>query len=225
LQIIGELLAAGSHALFVDMSSCHPDTSARLDHLLAPSGCRALDAPVSGGVAKAGKAELMIMAGGSDANFSQAAPYLNLMGTAAHIGPGGAGYAMKALNNYVSAAGLVSSFQALATAQKFGIAPHAFQQIINASTGRNNTTEVKIDKFVIPKTYDSGFALNLMAKDVAIASDIITQNGFTLPLNQPLADYMKQALIQLGGDPDHTEIYRHLEQLAATSPPGAPDKE
>ena len=108
---------------------------------------------------------------------------------------------MKALNNYVSAAGLVSSFQALATAQKFGITPHAFQQIINASTGRNNTTEVKIDKFVIPKTYDSGFALNLMAKDVAIASDIITQNGFTLPLNQPLADYLKQALIQLGGRP------------------------
>jgi 3-hydroxyisobutyrate dehydrogenase-like beta-hydroxyacid dehydrogenase len=64
-----------------------------------------------------------------------------------------------------------------------------------------------------------------MAKDVAIASDIITQNGFTLPLNQPLADYLKQALIQLGGDPDHTEIYRHLEQLAATSPPGTPDKE
>ena len=167
----------------------------------------------------------MIMAGGSDADFRHAAPYLNLMGTAAHIGPGGAGYAMKALNNYVSAAGLVSSFQALATAQKFGITPHAFQQIINASTGRNNTTEAKIDKFVIPKTYDSGFALNLMAKDVAIASDIITQNGFTLPLNQPLADYLKQALIQLGGDPDHTEIYRHLEQLAATSPPGTPDKE
>ena len=219
LQVISHLLEAGSNALFVDMSSCHPDTSAQLDQLLAPSGRRALDAPVSGGVAKADKGQLMIMAGGSAADFGHAAPYLNLMGTAAHIGPGGAGYAMKALNNYVSAAGLVSSFQALATAQKFGITPHAFQQIINGSTGRNNTTEVKIDKFVIPKTYDSGFALNLMAKDVAIASDIITQNGFTLPLNQPLADYLKQVLMELGGDPDHTEIYRHLENLATAAQP------
>ena len=225
LEVISHLLEAGSDALFVDMSSCHPDTSTRLNQLLAPGGRRALDAPVSGGVAKAGRAELMIMAGGGDADFGYAAPYLNLMGTAAHIGPGGAGYAMKALNNYVSAAGLVSSFQALATAQKFGITPQAFQQIINGSTGRNNTTEVKIDKFVIPKTYDSGFALNLMAKDVAIASDIITQNGFTLPLNQLLADYLKQALMQLGGDPDHTEIYRHLEQLAAASLPSATEKD
>ena len=225
LEVIRQLLTAGSTALFVDMSSCHPDTSIQLRQLLASSGRQALDAPVSGGVAKASTAELMIMVGGNQADFDRAAPYLALMGKAVHIGPAGAGYAMKALNNYVSAAGLVSSFQALATAQQFGITPQAFQQVINASTGRNNTTEVKIDKFVIPKTYDSGFALNLMAKDVSIASDIITENGFTSPLNQPLADYLKQALSQLGGDPDHTEIYRHLEQLAAASLSSTPEKE
>ena len=86
--------------------------------------------------------------------------------------------------------------------------------MINASTGRNNTTEVKIDKFVLTESYNSGFALNLMAKDVSIASDIITQNGFTLPLTGDLADYLNEACQQLGGDPDHTEIYRHLEWLA-----------
>lgn len=214
-EIIAALLAFGTRALFVDMSSCHPETSAQLADLLAPTGHSALDAPVSGGVGKARDGSLMIMTGGTEADFAQAKPLLEAMGNPVHIGPAGAGYAMKALNNYVSAAGLVTSFQALATAQKFGIAPEKFQTIINASTGRNNTTEVKIDKFVLTRAFDSGFALNLMTKDVAIASDIIAENGFTLPLTIELANYLKEALEALEGEPDHTEIYRHLELLAA----------
>lgn len=214
-EIIAALLGFGTQALFVDMSSCHPETSTQLAELLAPTGHSAIDAPVSGGVAKARDGRLMIMTGGAQAAFDRARPLLEAMGKPVHIGPAGAGYAMKALNNYVSAAGLVTSFQALATAQKFGIAPENFQTIINASTGRNNTTEVKIDKFVLTEAFDSGFALNLMAKDVAIASDIIAENGYMLPLTGELADYLKEALEALGGDPDHTEIYRHLEHLAA----------
>jgi|SaaInl3SG_22_DNA_1037383.scaffolds.fasta_scaffold13112_5 3-hydroxyisobutyrate dehydrogenase len=214
VKIIQTLLDAGTEALFVDMSSCHPDTSGQLASLLAKTGQRVLDAPVSGGVAKARTGELMIMTGGDAADFERAAPFLATMGKPVHIGPAGAGYAMKALNNYVSAAGLVTSFQALATAKKFGIAPTDFQKVINASTGRNNTTEVKIDKFVLTSAYNSGFALNLMAKDVSIASDIMRQNGFSLPLTGDLAEYLKEACQQLGGDPDHTEIYRHLEGLA-----------
>ena len=215
-ETVTALLQYGTRALFVDMSSCHPETSARLAELLAPTGHSALDAPVSGGVGKARDASLMIMTGGEQADFTRAKPLLEAMGKPVHIGPAGAGYAMKALNNYVSAAGLVTSFQALATAQKFGITPENFQTIINASTGRNNTTEVKIDKFVLTQAFNSGFALNLMAKDVAIASDIIAENGYMLPLTGDLADYLKEALEALGGDPDHTEIYRHLERLAAT---------
>ena len=214
-ETVTALLQYGTRALFVDMSSCHPETSARLAELLAPTGHSALDAPVSGGVGKARDGSLMIMTGGEQADFTRAKPLLEAMGKPVHIGPAGAGYTMKALNNYVSAAGLVTSFQALATAQKFGITPENFQTIINASTGRNNTTEIKIDKFVLTQAFNSGFALNLMAKDVAIASDIIAENGYMLPLTGDLADYLKEALEALGGDPDHTEIYRHLERLAA----------
>lgn len=217
MTIIKTLESAGTNSLFVDMSSCHPYTSSRLASLLEKTGNCALDAPVSGGVAKARTGELMIMIGGDAADFQRAAPFLKAMGNPLHIGPAGAGYAMKALNNYVSAAGLVSSFQALATAKKFGIAPSEFLKVINASTGRNNTTEVKIDKFVLTEAYNSGFALHLMAKDVSIASDIITQNGYTLPLTGDLVKYLKEALHHLGEDPDHTEIYRHLEWLADNS--------
>ena len=53
-----------------------------------------------------------------------------------------------------------------------------------------------------------------MAKDVSIASDIITQNGYSLTLTDDLVKYLEQALHHLGESPDHTEIYRHLEWLA-----------
>jgi len=204
----------GSQMLVIDMSSCHPDTAGVIHNLLADAQMAFIDAPVSGGVAKAKSAELMIMAGGQPEIYQQAEPLLARMGTPAHIGPNGAGYAMKALNNYVSAAGLVSSFQALATAQRFGIAPEKFQTIINSSTGRNNTTEVKIDKFVLTQAFNSGFALQLMAKDVGIASDIIARSGFDVPLTEALADYLNEALDRLkdsiGSVPDHTEIYRDI---------------
>ncbi len=210
LQVISDLLAAGAGGLFIDLSSCHPETGQQAAEMLAPHGNDFIDAPVSGGVARARTGELMIMAGGSEEGFERAAPLLGNMGRAVHVGPCGAGYAMKSLNNYVSAAGLVASFQALATARGFGIAPQTFQTVINASTGRNNTTEVKIDRFVINEAFNSGFALALMAKDVSIASDIIKKQGFDAPVTPALSAYLFDALDALGQSADHTEIYRHL---------------
>ena len=130
------------------MSSCHPQDSLSLADDITAEGSCFIDAPVSGGVAKATSAELMIMAGGSDEAFAAAQPLLALMGTPTLLGPAGCGHAMKALNNYVSAAGLIASFEALATARDLGIAPDRFLEVINRSTGRNNTTEAKIARYV-----------------------------------------------------------------------------
>ena len=210
LKAVDELLSAGCKALFIDMSSCHPEIANVMQTRLSKKGLDFIDAPVSGGVARARTAELMIMTGGDKDIFQKAEPILSMMGTALHVGPAGAGYAMKALNNYVSAAGLVTSFQALATAQNFGIQPEQFQKVINASTGRNNTTEVKIDKFVLTQAFNSGFALALMAKDVSIASDIIEQNSFDVPVTRALSSYLFNALEDLGAEADHTEIFKHV---------------
>ena len=100
---------------------------------------------------------------------------------------------MKALNNYVSAAGLLASFQALATAKAAGILPETFVKIINGSTGRNNTTEVKLEKFVLNESFNSGFALQLMAKDVTIASQLIEAAGYMLKPHQRLLSCLDAA--------------------------------
>ena len=131
------------------------------------------------------------------------------MGNLHHIGPVGAGHAMKALNNYVSAAGLLASFQALATAKDAGISPENFVNVINRSTGRNNTTEVKLEKFVLNEAFNSGFALQLMAKDVNIARELIEAAGYTTPVT-PAAACLDSAESALGQQADHTALYSYV---------------
>ena len=205
--VVSRLLAAGCGAAIIDMSSSHPDVSRQLAADLEARGQIFVDAPVSGGVGRARTAELMIMAGGSEAAYAAVVPILKLMGTPTHLGPAGCGHAMKALNNYVSAAGLIASFEALATARFLGIAPDRFLEVINGSTGRNNTTEAKIARYVLSESYDSGFDLKLMAKDVAIAESLAAAAGYDGPVTEAVRQYLEDGLALLGEAADHTEIY------------------
>ena len=209
-HVILELVAKGCTALIIDMSSSHPDGSRDLAAILSSAGLSYVDAPVSGGVSRAASATLMIMAGGDQQAVAEAMPVLSCMGRVSHLGAAGCGHAMKALNNYVSAAGLIASFQAVATARDFGIAPDRFLEVINHATGRNNTTEVKIDRFVLTEAFNSGFALALMEKDVTIAADLMSDAGYDGPVSAAVLGYLRAGLARLGADADHIELFRYL---------------
>ena len=209
-----QLAAAGFRGLIIDMSSSHPDSTIQLGTELAAYGIRLIDAPVSGGVKKAATGNLMVMAGGSAEDIAAATTLISCFGSLQHVGPLAAGHAMKALNNYVSAAGLLASMQALATAESFGINADKFTSVINGSTGRNNTTEVKMMPFIASRRYDSGFFLRLMAKDVTIASELISNAGFDAPITPALNRYLAAALDELGPDADHTGLYEMVNPAA-----------
>ena len=209
-----QIAAAEFRGLIIDMSSSHPDSTIQLGSELAAYGIRLIDAPVSGGVKKAAAGSLMVMAGGSAEDIAAATTLISCFGSLQHVGPLAAGHAMKALNNYVSASGLLASMQALATAESFGISADKFTSVINGSTGRNNTTEVKMMPFIASRRYDSGFFLRLMAKDVAIASELINNAGFDAPITPALNHYLAAALDELGQDADHTGLYEMVNPAA-----------
>lgn len=209
-----QIAAAGFCGLIIDMSSSHPDSTIQLGSELAAYGIRLIDAPVSGGAKKAAAGSLMVMAGGSAEDIAAATTLISCFGSLQHVGPLAAGHAMKALNNYVSASGLLASMQALATAESFGISADKFTSVINGSTGRNNTTEVKMMPFIASRRYDSGFFLRLMAKDVAIASELINNAGFDAPITSALNRYLAAALDELGQDADHTGLYEMVNPAA-----------
>ena len=206
-NVATSLANAGFRGLAIDMSSSHPKGTIALAEQLGKKSIRLIDAPVSGGRKKAAIGALMVMVGGEKEHLDEIRTLLGCFGNLAHVGPLGAGHAMKALNNYVSAAGLLASMQALATAQSFGIHPKTFTKVINGSTGRNNTTEVKLEPFIMSRSYASGFSLQLMAKDVGIASELIVNAGFDAPITSALNDYLMSAVEALDGDIDHTGLY------------------
>jgi 3-hydroxyisobutyrate dehydrogenase len=197
-------------ALIVDMSSSEPLATRQLGERLIAAGFGFVDAPVSGGVKRAVDGTLAIMVGGEDRFIKKAEPLLRAMGRSIfRTGPLGSGHAMKALNNYVSGAGLVAAVEAIRVGRAFGLDPHVMVDVLNASTGRNNSTEVKLKQLVLSESYSSGFHLGLMAKDIRTADILAKELGIEAPLAQRTAELWDDAAEKLGAMADHTEIARY----------------
>lgn len=200
-------------ALVIDMSSSAPLETRQLGEELAARGIALIDAPVSGGVRRAITGELAIMAGGGAAEIERARPILLAMGKSVFpTGALGSGHAMKALNNYVSAAGLSAACEAVIVGQQFGLDPAVIVDVLNASTGKNNSTEVKMKPFVLSGTFAAGFSVALMAKDIRTAADLAAQLGQPAPGLAAAADLWDAAAEALGKAEDHTAIYKYLSK-------------
>ncbi|ROP90539.1 3-hydroxyisobutyrate dehydrogenase [Stella humosa] len=205
-------LAAGS--VVVDMSSSSPVGTRALGQRLAERGIRLVDAPVSGGVKRAVDGSLAIMAGGDAADVDRLRPIFAALGRQVfHTGPVGTGHAMKALNNYLSAAGLLAAGEAMLIGQKFGLAAETMVDVWNASTGRNNATEVKFKPFIIPKTWAAGFSMGLMVKDLRTALEVAEATGEPADFARLCTEIWAAAEAKVGPGADHTEIVRYLDEM------------
>ena len=204
-----DVLAPG--ALVVDMSSSAPLDTRSLAADLAALGISMIDAPVSGGVRRVLDGTLTIMVGGEAEPIARAQPLLAAMGKAIiPTGPIGSGHAVKALNNYVSAAGLAAACEAVLIAEKFGVDPAVLVDVLNVSTGKNNSTEVKLKPFILSGTFASGFSMALMAKDLRTAADLARELGVGESGTTSAAELWAAASAALGKSADHTEIHRYL---------------
>lgn len=210
---IRPVLAQG--ALVVDMTSGIPGVTKSLAATLEGDGATMIDAPVSGGVARAKTGELAIMTGGTPAAIARAMPLLRAMGTTVtEVGPIGAGQAMKALNNLVSAGGFLIGVEALLIGQRFGLDAGKMVDVLNASTGMNNSTQKKFRQFVLSRAFNSNFGLDLMAKDLGIALEVAHDGGVAAPFASLCRELWAAAATSLGKGHDHTEMAKFSETLA-----------
>jgi len=203
------------NSYLIDMSSSSPISSKENNQKLEKLGIKFVDAPVSGGVKKAMDGSLAIIVGGKKEYFGEIHPLLECMGKSiVRVGDAGAAHAVKALNNYVSAAGLIAASEALNAANKFGLDPHVVNQVFNASTGRNNTTENKVENFMLNDAFNSGFSLALMRKDVQIALNFIENMNCYASLAKQCVLTAKEADEKLGKGADHTSMFDYVRSAA-----------
>jgi len=199
-----EALAAGT--IVIDMSSSEPFKTRELARELASVGVQLVDAPVSGGVTGAQSGKLTIMVGGSEVDVKRIWPVLEKLGKPVHTGPVGSGHAVKALNNLLSATHLWATSEAMVAGQKFGLDPEVMLAVFNGSSGRSGSTENKWPNFILPGTFNSGFGLRLMLKDMKIAVQLAEQSGAPSELGANAVALWERAAEYLSPQADHTEV-------------------
>lgn len=208
----GLLARMAPGAVLIDMSSSEPVRTRELAVLADEHDVPMVDAPVSGGVRGAVAGSLMIMAGGADEPVAAVRRMLEVLGKRVlHVGPVGAGHALKALNNLLSATHLLVSSEAMLVGKEFGLDQEVMLEAINGSSGSSASTVNKWPRFMLGRNFDSGFGLRLMLKDMRIAVDLARATGWPSRLGEAAVDLWAEAADRLPADADHTEILRWLE--------------
>jgi 3-hydroxyisobutyrate dehydrogenase len=203
--------------LVIDMTSGQPGRTREIAAMLEGHGVPMIDCPVSGGVPRAKSGQLAIMVGGPDAEIDRAEPVLKAMGTSVYrCGDIGAGQAMKALNNLVSAGGYLIGIEALLIGQRFGLDPTTMVDVLNASSGMNNSTQKKFKEYVLSRRFDAGFGLDLMVKDLSIALEVGRETTTPAPFSALCRELWLAAATTLGPGVDHTAVAKMLEQMTGT---------
>ena len=211
----GMLVAFDRGATLVDCTSGDPATSRRIAARLAERGVGFVDAPVSGGVSGAVKGILTIMCGGDEATMARARPILEAFGEKIVLcGPVGAGHAVKAINQAMLGVHIWSLAEGLVALEKAGVSTATALEVINASSGRSNTSMNLFPERVMTRAFPRTFRLALMDKDVRIAADFAREHGVPSPLLQLVSELLREARRELGEEADHVETVRVLETWA-----------
>lgn len=208
-----DVLPSGS--LVLDMSSSDPTHTVKNAEAARERGVTLVDAPVSGGIGGAEAGALSIMAGGTKEEFDRSLPLLEHMGSnIVHVGDIGSGHALKALNNLLAANILAMTSEVFAVGKKYGLDPEVMHSVINSSSGGSFMTDVLWPKAVLRRTWDFGFTLQLMEKDVRVAMSLIEATGVPTPLATTTADVWARALEQAPPGVDMSQVALQMEEAA-----------
>ena len=211
----GLFAGLASGALLIDCTSGDPATSQRIAARCAERGIGFIDAPVSGGVVGAENGKLTIMVGGDAALLDRAMPVLKAMGEKiVHCGAVGAGDALKAVNNALLAVHIWSAAEGLLALSRAGVKPAVALDVINASSGRSNSSMNLFPERVLTRAFPRTFRLALLDKDVMIAAQVARDEKVPSPLIQLTAELFRAAHGALGEEADHVEAVKYLEQMA-----------
>jgi len=216
-QADGVLAHAAPGALLIDSSTIDVRTSRELASEAAARGFTMLDAPVSGGTAGAEAGTLTFMVGGDDAAFARARPLLEQVGrTIVHAGPAGAGQAAKVCNNLMLGISMVGVAEAFALADKLGLDRQALFDISSKSSGQcwaltgYCPVPGPVPASPANRDYAAGFAVDLMLKDLTLATGAEAETGAASVLGEA-ARAVYERLSGMGlGSKDFSVIARAL---------------
>ena len=204
----------GRGSLVIDCSSSQPWLTRQTAAALTERGIGMIDAPVSGAQWGAEAAELVFMVGGAAADVERTRPILDLLGRAVfHLGPLGSGHVMKCINNTVTAMTLLATAEGLVLGTRSGLDPAAMNAVLNESTGGSWVTRNHIEQRILTRTFDDPFKLELMLKDVRMATQLARDLDLALPYAALAESVYQAAHLRAGPGKSLSELVRFVEVL------------
>ena len=205
---------ARSGAIHLDMSSIRPDVSVRLAEAGRERGVRVLDAPVSGGEAGAKEATLSIMVGGDEADFKEAKPIMEAVGsTIVYVGPAGSGQTVKAANQLIVAGTIELVAEAIVFLEAYGVDTEAAIAVLAGGLAGNRILDRK-GASMLGRQFEPGFRIDLHHKDMGIVTDAARAKGVAIPLGALTAQLVGAARAQGDGGLDHSALLKGVERLS-----------
>ena len=213
----GVLEGASQGDLIVDMSTISPITIQEIAEHAGERGIHVMDAPVSGGDTGAIAGTLTIIAGGREQDFDRCQDAFKAMGKEEnifHVGDVGVGQTVKIVNQLIGGVNMAVIAEGLALGVKAGADPEVMRQVIGVSSGNSTLFQVRVKDFLLKDSFEPGFMLDLMKKDMGIAVDL----GKALDMPIPLAACAYQlyaSASSLGeGYLDFSAVCRALEAMS-----------
>jgi len=202
-----------SGSILLDTSSCEPWMTVDTARALAEKGIRMVDAPVSGAQIGAMNAQLVFMVGGDDDSIARVSPLLDVMGKQKfHLGPVGAGHAMKCINNLITSVTLLATSEGLTIGKKFGLDPDVMTDVINVSTAESWVSRTHIKQRITSRRFDDPFKLGLMVKDIHIAMRLAADLNLPARLSSLNKELWTAARELEGDDASVSHLVRWLER-------------
>jgi 2-hydroxy-3-oxopropionate reductase len=201
--------------VLIDMTTATALSLQEVERAIAGAGGEVLDAPVSGGTPAAANGTLTFMVGGDVALLDRCRPLLEAMGqTIVHVGPVGQGKVVKMVNQMMAAAHLVTLGEAFALGVRCGADPNTLYAVIKTSSGYSKMMDLRLPGFLLDGTFDPGFRLDLMKKDVNLAIDSAQALSVPLLLTSLVGQVFAAASTAGKGDADFSAAAQYVAELA-----------
>jgi 3-hydroxyisobutyrate dehydrogenase-like beta-hydroxyacid dehydrogenase len=208
----GAMEAVRAGMTLVDLSTIDPGTWREVTGAARAKGVECLDAPVSGGPAEAGTAQLVFLVGGEAAVLERVRPVLAALGSDIHhVGPAGSGHIIKIVNNAMSMANVVIAAEAMVLGVKAGLDPQRLFDILSTSGGRSHHFLKRFPN-VLARDFTPHFSIALSRKDVSLALGLAASLGMPMFVGSTVRQVYEAAYAHGLGDLDMagvTKLYEH----------------
>lgn len=214
-QVLDLLLGAGGlvqslqpGSVVIDITTGTPVADAEIASALAARGVTYVDCPIAGGVRRAREGTALLMVGADPDVFLRVRGILDeITSEVVHCGPVGAGHAMKLVNNLLNACNRFAALETIRLGVAAGIAQDVVVDVINKGSGSNYTTLNTYPQLLSGDSWKpQGFAIDLMLKDVRLATELATSLGHQTPIGSLAQEFVQDAIDRFGPKADQSQM-------------------